>query len=160
MKTTATEKETISQFSNIEEIDISGSLVGQDYMTQTFNNDREEILEDDNGEFNEDDEDEFREEDGTELEENVEVQCEEDGTYDFNDAPIIGRVFSTPEDAYIFYNSYAKLKGFGVRRRNSNRSQKTNELYKCKFVCSKQGFKNLNDKRVDQIRVKRRRDIQ
>ncbi|XP_061359450.1 protein FAR1-RELATED SEQUENCE 5-like [Gastrolobium bilobum] len=77
---------------------------------------------------------------------------------EFNEPPILGRVFETAEEAYDFYNDFAKVKGFGIRKRYFNRSRRTQQPCLWNYVCSKQGVKNLNDKRIDVSNVKRRRD--
>ncbi|XP_061364862.1 protein FAR1-RELATED SEQUENCE 5-like [Gastrolobium bilobum] len=77
---------------------------------------------------------------------------------EFNEPPVVGRVFETAEEAYDFYNDYAKVKGFGICKHYSNRSRRTQQPCLRNYVCSKQGVKNLNDKRIDVSNVKRRRD--
>ncbi|XP_076940246.1 protein FAR1-RELATED SEQUENCE 5-like [Bidens hawaiensis] len=56
---------------------------------------------------------------------------------------VIGQVFDTPDDAYEFYNGYAFLHGFGVRKRETYKNKTTNEEYRRKYVCNKEGFKDL-----------------
>ncbi|XP_073133316.1 protein FAR1-RELATED SEQUENCE 5-like [Henckelia pumila] len=53
--------------------------------------------------------------------------------------PNIGMRFESLEDAYSFYNHYARESGFSARMSNSKRSKKTSEVIWKKFVCFKQG---------------------
>ena len=51
--------------------------------------------------------------DGECGEDNVhEIGVHDDGV--FSETPILCRVFGTVEEAYHFYNDYAKRKGFGI----------------------------------------------
>ncbi|KAJ4966440.1 hypothetical protein NE237_018289 [Protea cynaroides] len=59
--------------------------------------------------------------------------------------PVVGMEFETYEDAYNFYNCYAKNVGFGIRVRNLWRRQKTNEKYMVVLCCSNQGFRRKKD---------------
>ncbi|KAK1362024.1 hypothetical protein POM88_046498 [Heracleum sosnowskyi] len=72
--------------------------------------------------------------------------------------PILGQVFSTMDEAYHFYNTYALDKGFGIRMGDLARSRVTNEVIRKKFVCCKEGKKYLGDKRQVGKNVKHRRD--
>lgn len=129
------EREPISQLTSIENIDYNENLVGYEEVGES-----------------EEDEGEKYTEDTINLEENV--GTEDDGS----NLPILGMIFSTDEDAFNFYNNYARSKGFGIRLRYSHKSNKTNKIYRRRYVCSKEGFKNLKDKRFDEGVAKRRRE--
>ncbi|XP_073047683.1 protein FAR1-RELATED SEQUENCE 5-like [Primulina eburnea] len=53
--------------------------------------------------------------------------------------PQIGMRFDSLEDAFSFYNQYARESGFSARMSNSKKSKKTNEIVWKKFVCFKEG---------------------
>lgn len=65
------------------------------------------------------------------------------------DALYIGKEFDTYEEAYGFYNSYAKLKGFGIRKGHTYWSKKKDTIISRTYVCNKEGFKNIKDRRQD-----------
>ncbi|XP_061359029.1 protein FAR1-RELATED SEQUENCE 5-like [Gastrolobium bilobum] len=138
-----------SHITTIEDIDISGSLVYADDVVD---------LEKDNDEFREDEQCKiFDDENGECGEDNVhEIVGDDDSG--LSEAPILGRVFKTAEEAYGFNNDYAQCKGFGIRKQYTSRKFKTQEIYRWNYVCSKQGVKKQNHKRVDVENVKRRRD--
>ncbi|XP_061355824.1 protein FAR1-RELATED SEQUENCE 5-like [Gastrolobium bilobum] len=77
---------------------------------------------------------------------------------EFNEPPILGIVFETSEEAYEFYNDFAKVKRFRICKRYFSRSRRTQQPCLWNYVCSRQGVKNLNDKRVDISNIKRQRD--
>nr|GEU67190.1 protein FAR1-related sequence 5-like [Tanacetum cinerariifolium] len=60
---------------------------------------------------------------------------------------IIGKTFDNSDVAYNFYNQYGLSKGFGTRKHKVSRRKVTNEIYSRIFVCNKEGFKDMNDKR-------------
>ncbi|XP_076953965.1 protein FAR1-RELATED SEQUENCE 7-like [Bidens hawaiensis] len=68
-------------------------------------------------------------------------------------------VFDTPDDAYEFYNGYAFLHGFGIRTRVTHKNKTTNEAYRRKFVCNKEGFKDLKRDGFAGEAKKRHRDL-
>ncbi|PWA50461.1 FAR1 DNA binding domain, FHY3/FAR1 family [Artemisia annua] len=68
---------------------------------------------------------------------------------------ILGKTFENLDVAYDFYNGYGLSKGFGIRKNQVHRRKKTNEIYRRIFVCNKQGFKDMNDKRHLGDNVKR-----
>lgn len=72
--------------------------------------------------------------------------------------PVLGQIFSTVDEAYQFYNTYALHKGFEIRIGDVIRSRVTNEVIRKKFVCCKEGKKYLADKRQVGKDVKYRRD--
>ncbi|KAJ4811762.1 Protein FAR1-RELATED SEQUENCE 5 [Rhynchospora pubera] len=53
--------------------------------------------------------------------------------------PFVGKVFSTPDDAFDFYNDYALLKGFSIRRRSHYKS-KAGDVSSILFTCSNDGI--------------------
>ncbi|GJX28478.1 FAR1-related sequence 5-like protein [Tanacetum coccineum] len=69
---------------------------------------------------------------------------------------ILEKTFENLDVAYDFYNGYGLSKGFGIRKNQVNRRKKTNEIYRRIFVCNKQGYKDMNDKRHLGDDVKRR----
>ncbi|GJY31517.1 FAR1-related sequence 5-like protein [Tanacetum coccineum] len=69
---------------------------------------------------------------------------------------ILGKTFENLDVAYDFYNGYGMSKGFGIRKGQVNKRKKTNEIYRRIFVCNKQGYKDMNDKRHLGDDVKRR----
>ncbi|KAK2986172.1 hypothetical protein RJ640_006207, partial [Escallonia rubra] len=77
---------------------------------------------------------------------------------DFNSEHINGKTFDTQEAAYEFYNQYALLNGFGTRKHNAHKIMATGAIFRRQFVCNKQGFKKLDDKRLNG-NEKRRRDL-
>nr|GEZ40433.1 hypothetical protein [Tanacetum cinerariifolium] len=77
--------------------------------------------------------------------------------YEYNNVMV--KVFDTLDDAYMFYNCYALLHGFGIRIHTTYKNKVTNEAYGRKFVCNKEGFKDLNGKGLDGGDKKRRRDL-
>ncbi|XP_073017887.1 protein FAR1-RELATED SEQUENCE 5-like [Primulina eburnea] len=56
-----------------------------------------------------------------------------------NQKPEIGMKFESLEEAFSFYNQYARESGFSARMSNSKKSKKTNEVIWKKFVCFKEG---------------------
>ncbi|XP_020263288.1 protein FAR1-RELATED SEQUENCE 5-like [Asparagus officinalis] len=60
--------------------------------------------------------------------------------------PLMGMKFNSYEEAYNYYNSYALLMGFGIRKSMVNYSRKTREVVDRKFVCNKEGYKSNKDK--------------
>ncbi|XP_022019536.1 protein FAR1-RELATED SEQUENCE 8-like [Helianthus annuus] len=78
---------------------------------------------------------------------------------DVNDNDVMGKVFDTPNDAYDFYNRYAFLHGFGIRIHTAFKNKTTNEPYRRKYVCNKQGFKDLKCNSSTGDVKKRRRDL-
>ncbi|KAK2992858.1 hypothetical protein RJ640_011951 [Escallonia rubra] len=77
---------------------------------------------------------------------------------DFNSEHINGKTFDTQEVAYEFYNQYAFLNGFGTRKHNAHKIMAIGAIFRRQFVCNKQGFKKLDDKRLSR-NEKRRRDL-
>ncbi|KAK2989347.1 hypothetical protein RJ640_013528 [Escallonia rubra] len=76
----------------------------------------------------------------------------------FDSQLIDGKTFDTLEAAYDFYNQYALLNGFGTRKHNAHKIRATGAIFRRQFVCNKEGFKKLDDKRPN-VNEKRRRDL-
>ncbi|XAR72104.1 hypothetical protein NMG60_11018623 [Bertholletia excelsa] len=66
----------------------------------------------------------------------------------------IGMEFESDEHAYAFYNKYAKLVGFNIRKDWVNRSKVHGLVVSRKFTCSKEGYRK-KDKR--DVNVKKHR---
>ncbi|KAK3043800.1 hypothetical protein RJ639_000499 [Escallonia herrerae] len=77
---------------------------------------------------------------------------------DFDYELTIGKVFVNEDEAYNFYNLYARLKGFGIRKHWATRSRTTGKLIKRQFVCNKEGFRSSKDNRQIGRETKRRRE--
>ncbi|VFQ81023.1 unnamed protein product [Cuscuta campestris] len=73
--------------------------------------------------------------------------------------PYEGMEFESEEAAKAFYNSYARRVGFSTRVSSSRRSRKDGAIIQRSFVCSKEGFRNLNEKRTKDREIKRPRLI-
>lgn len=59
--------------------------------------------------------------------------------------PTIGLEFDSFDEAYNFYNIYAKEQGFGIRVSNSWFRSKRKERYRAKLSCSSAGFKKKTE---------------
>ncbi|PPD99580.1 hypothetical protein GOBAR_DD03405 [Gossypium barbadense] len=59
--------------------------------------------------------------------------------------PTIGLEFDSFDEAYDFYNIYAKEQGFGIRVSNSWFRTKKKERYRAKLSCSSAGFKKKSE---------------
>ncbi|XP_077233631.1 protein FAR-RED IMPAIRED RESPONSE 1-like isoform X2 [Tasmannia lanceolata] len=55
--------------------------------------------------------------------------------------PYVGMKFGSEEEAYAFYNDYAKRVGFGVCKRYTSRSRKDKSLIGGEYVCVRGGYK-------------------
>lgn len=73
--------------------------------------------------------------------------------------PCEGMEFESEEAAKAFYNSYARRVGFSTRVSSSRRSRKDGAIIQRSFVCAKEGFRNLNEKRTKDREIKRPRTI-
>ncbi|OVA09490.1 zinc finger protein [Macleaya cordata] len=71
--------------------------------------------------------------------------------------PFIGLQFSSEGEAYEYYKAYAKENGFGIRKSHVERSRVDHSLISRKYVCVKQGFRSLKDKRYEGKVVRHRR---
>ncbi|KAK3013748.1 hypothetical protein RJ639_010040 [Escallonia herrerae] len=77
---------------------------------------------------------------------------------DFKSEHVARKTFDTQEATYEFYNQHALLNGFGTRKHNAHKIMATGAIFRRQFVCNKQGFKKLDDKRLNG-NEKRRRDL-
>ncbi|KAK4852964.1 hypothetical protein QYF36_001615 [Acer negundo] len=59
--------------------------------------------------------------------------------------PTVGLEFDSFDEAYDFYNVYAKEQGFGIRVGNSWFRSKRKERYRAKLSCSSAGFKKKSE---------------
>ncbi|CAI9113959.1 OLC1v1037521C1 [Oldenlandia corymbosa var. corymbosa] len=93
----------------------------------------------------------------------LETSVENAGFSDRNDnpegrkefvAPAIGMEFESYEDAYNYYNCYAREVGFCVRVKNSWFKRNSKEKYGAVLCCSSQGFKR--NKHVNHLRKETR----
>ncbi|KAK8568383.1 hypothetical protein V6N12_006936 [Hibiscus sabdariffa] len=73
--------------------------------------------------------------------------------------PYEGMEFESEEAAKAFYNSYARRFGFSTRVSSSRRSRRDGAIIQRQFVCAKEGFRNLNEKRTKDREIKRPRTI-
>ncbi|XP_026657283.2 protein FAR1-RELATED SEQUENCE 5-like isoform X3 [Phoenix dactylifera] len=60
--------------------------------------------------------------------------------------PFEGMEFATEEDAWTFYNSYARLLGFNTRISIFHRSRRDGSITSRQFVCAKEGFRTYGTK--------------
>ncbi|CAH9132543.1 unnamed protein product [Cuscuta epithymum] len=94
---------------------------------------------------------------------NNDAECTVDRIYfpsgDLDLEPYEGMEFESEEAAKAFYNSYARRVGFSTRVSSSRRSRKDGAIIQRSFVCSKEGFRNLNEKRTKDREIKRPRII-
>ncbi|XP_009620425.1 protein FAR1-RELATED SEQUENCE 6-like [Nicotiana tomentosiformis] len=90
-------------------------------------------------------------------------QIESDGLDDQNGftdgqkqfiAPAVGMEFESYDDAYNYYNCYAREVGFRVRVKNSWFKRNSREKYGAVLCCSSQGFKRIKD--VNRLRKETR----
>ncbi|KAK2998151.1 hypothetical protein RJ639_026574, partial [Escallonia herrerae] len=90
-------------------------------------------------------------------------QCDDEvrqneGYENFDGQPINGKTFDTLEAAYDFYNLYTLLNGFGTRKHNAHKIRATGAIFWRQFMCNKEGFKRMDDKKPN-VNEKRRRDL-
>lgn len=72
--------------------------------------------------------------------------------------PYVGQFFNREEEAHIYSTTkYARYRGFGTRKGSFHMSKKTNECSGRRYLCTREGSKNMNAKR--KRRVKRRRIV-
>ncbi len=74
---------------------------------------------------------------------------------ELTDVPTLGMIFNSEQDAYEYYNSYAKTIGFSVRKHRVNRKKNTGVVWKRSYTCSREGFyhkKNTPTKKRDDRR--------
>ncbi|KAK2992594.1 hypothetical protein RJ640_027907, partial [Escallonia rubra] len=68
---------------------------------------------------------------------------------------IAGKTFDTQEATYKFYTQYALLDGFGTRKYNAHKIRATSAIFRMQFMCKKEGFKKLDDKRLNVKEIRR-----
>ena len=70
--------------------------------------------------------------------------------------PKLGIEFETEQDAYDFYNSYARVVGFSIRRSKGHKGDKdgSRKWLDRVFCCSCEGIRE-NDKRDDNVKCHR-----
>lgn len=66
--------------------------------------------------------------------------------------PLSGMEFSSHEEAYSFYQEYARSVGFSTAIQNSRRSKTSREFIDAKFACSRYGTKREYDKSFSRSR--------
>ncbi|XP_061357286.1 protein FAR1-RELATED SEQUENCE 5-like [Gastrolobium bilobum] len=143
-----------SQITAIEDIDMSASLIFYDDIVDLEKDNTEFVdLEKDNDEFVDNDQCEIMEDEDMDHVQDNAFEIVGDDNNEFSETNFLCRVFGISGEAYDFYNNYAKGKRFGIRKQFSNKSAKTQEIYRWRYVCSKEGVKRINDKAV-----KRQRD--
>nr|XP_043614212.1 protein FAR1-RELATED SEQUENCE 5 [Erigeron canadensis] len=81
------------------------------------------------------------------------------GVRDLDLEPCEGMEFESEEAAKGFYNSYSRRVGFSTRVSSSRRSRKDGAIIQRSFVCAKEGFRNLNEKRTKGREIKRPRTV-
>ncbi|XP_076936630.1 protein FAR1-RELATED SEQUENCE 12-like [Bidens hawaiensis] len=92
-----------------------------------------------------------------EIEENNDVNV--NPQFDKNeDNNVKGMVFDA-DDAYEFYNRYALLHGFGIRKFTTFKKKTAGEPYRRMYVCNKEGFKDLKSNNSSGDAKKRHRDL-
>lgn len=52
-----------------------------------------------------------------------------------------GMRFKSEEDGFIFYNRYAKEKGFSVRKNNARRDAMSKDVIQRQYTCSREGHR-------------------
>ncbi|KAK2998606.1 hypothetical protein RJ639_023453 [Escallonia herrerae] len=85
----------------------------------------------------------------SQCDDEVRTPREDEGYENFNNdsQPINGKTFDTLEAAYDFYNQYALLNGFGTHKHNAHKIRATGAIFRRQFVCNKEGFKKVDEKR-------------
>ena len=68
------------------------------------------------------------------MQENVATNCTD------NRLPKIDMTFLSEEEAYSFYNKYAKAIGFSIRRGSHHKVKNTTVIQQRTFTCSRQGM--------------------
>uniref|UniRef100_J3KXX0 SWIM-type domain-containing protein n=1 Tax=Oryza brachyantha TaxID=4533 RepID=J3KXX0_ORYBR len=83
-----------------------------------------------------------------EIEDSIEIIADEVAHGD-KSQPYVGMEFSTPEEAYTFYNDYAYRVGFSVRK--SSKTKNRDGVSSVRFVCNKEGFSDSQKKKKKPI---------
>ncbi|XP_043716929.1 protein FAR1-RELATED SEQUENCE 12-like [Telopea speciosissima] len=72
--------------------------------------------------------------------------------------PYTGLQFGSEDEAYEFYNAYAKEKGFSIRKSRIERSRVDKSVLSRKYVCAHEGFHWTKDKRYKGKVIRSRRE--
>ncbi|XP_020245063.1 protein FAR1-RELATED SEQUENCE 5-like [Asparagus officinalis] len=81
----------------------------------------------------------------------------EDGQISDDGIPFEGKGFQTDNDAYNYYNAYAKKIGFGIRKDTFEKSKKASrEILSRTFVCDKAGRKRASTENASGLTINRR----
>ncbi|XP_068643640.1 protein FAR1-RELATED SEQUENCE 5-like [Aristolochia californica] len=80
----------------------------------------------------------------TKIEENY-VDEEPAGLEDVKVELFVGMEFESEESSFLFYKEYARRVGFGIRKRSTRYSKRSRTLIATQYVCSKEGFKQINE---------------
>ncbi|KAK8958056.1 Protein FAR1-RELATED SEQUENCE 5 [Platanthera zijinensis] len=72
--------------------------------------------------------------------------------------PSKGMEFASEEEAYTFYNEYARRAYFGIRKEYGNKCRKTKVLTSRRLVCDREGLrgKDVRDHKTNRARAKSR----
>ncbi|GAB2279753.1 Protein FAR-RED ELONGATED HYPOCOTYL 3 [Dionaea muscipula] len=73
---------------------------------------------------------------------------------DVNLEPLSGMEFASHQEAYAFYQEYARSMGFNTAIQNSRRSKTSREFIDAKFACSRYGTKREYDKSLNRPRAR------
>jgi hypothetical protein len=73
------------------------------------------------------------------MEEKTEASLEEIEEYHF----VANQTFKTEDEAYVFYNDYAKAKGFSIRKGKVRRNLDTDEVIWRELLCSCEGCRDV-----------------
>lgn len=92
-----------------------------------------------------DEDDEHEDEGDCATGENVDELCATPHLKREPPPPTVGLEFDSFDEAYDFYNGYAKDQGFGIRVSNSWFRSKRKERYRVKLSCSSAGFKKKSE---------------
>ncbi|XP_020253917.1 protein FAR1-RELATED SEQUENCE 5-like [Asparagus officinalis] len=85
-------------------------------------------------------------------------ECRNASQMQIGEKPFLGMKFNSHVEAYDYYNSYALMMGFGIRKSSVNYSQKDKEVLNRKFVCDKEGYRSNKDKRDIGKNINHRRE--
>lgn len=73
---------------------------------------------------------------------------------DMNLEPLSGMEFASHQEAYTFYQEYARSMGFNTAIQNSRRSKTSREFIDAKFACSRYGTKREYEKATNRPRAR------
>ena len=72
-----------------------------------------------------------------------------------DEVPKVGMEFESEDDAYVFYNRYAKVVGFSIRKDFLNKSKVNGTVVSRRFTCFKEGYRR-KDKRDVSVKKPRK----